>query len=350
MNAILKYVLLALGTLVGLFLLFLIFATLDDYKPKERIEIYKVDKTNTVSIDTVTVMSWNIGYCGMDESIDFFYDGGKQTRVSKKRTKKNIADIKKYLQENAQQCDIIFLQEIDVKAKRSYRTNQLDTLSNALKKYKVFFGKNYDVFFIPVPVSKPYGKVIAGVGTFTKPEPFMVERYQYPGNYAWPTKLFMLDRCFLTTRYKLSNGKELIAINLHNSAFDDGSLRAQQLEYLKNFATAEYQKGNYLIIGGDWNQRPPKFKPNYTGYIFTDKRSPCISETIFPSDWKFVFDNTVPTNRNSDVVWDKKTTPVTTIDFFLISPNVEALSVKGLDLGFVNSDHNPVIGKFVLKQ
>ncbi len=349
MNTILKYVLIALGSLVGLFILFLIFATLDDYKPKERIEIFKSNDQQTVALDTINIMTWNIGYCGMDESIDFFYDGGKQARISKERTKKNIADIKEYLQKKAQNCDIIFLQEIDVKAKRSYRTNQLDTLSDAMKKYKVFFGKNYDVFFIPVPVAKPYGKVIAGIGTFTKQQPFLVERFQYPGNYSWPTKLFMLDRCFLATRYKLKNGKELIAINLHNSAFDDGSLRAQQLEYLKNFALEEYKKGNYLIIGGDWNQRPPKFKPNYNGYIFTDKRSPCISDTIFPNDWKFVFDNTTPTNRNSNVVWNKKTTPVTTIDFFLISPNVQAISVKGLDLGFVNTDHNPVIGKFILK-
>ena len=24
----------------------------------------------------------------------------------------------------------------------------------------------------------------------------------------------------------------------------------------------EYEKGNYIVVGGDWNQCPPDFKPN----------------------------------------------------------------------------------------
>lgn len=36
------------------------------------------------------------------------------------------------------------------------------------------------------------------------------------------------------------------------------------------------------------------------------------------------------------------------IDGFIISPNVELLDVETLDLGFENSDHNPVIISFSL--
>jgi exonuclease III len=32
----------------------------------------------------------------------------------------------------------------------------------------------------------------------------------------------------------------------------------------------------------------------------------------------------------------------TVIDYFLLSPNIELLEVKGIDEGFENSDHNPV--------
>jgi hypothetical protein len=33
---------------------------------------------------------------------------------------------------------------------------------------------------------------------------------------------------------------------------------------------------------------------------------------------------------------------VTIIDFFVASPNLEVLDVAARDLGFLNSDHNPV--------
>jgi len=49
------------------------------------------------------------------------------------------------------------------------------------------------------------------------------------------------------------------------------------------------------------------------------------------------------------VVYDKKTTPTTLIDFYMISPNIEAISVQTKDLDFKNTDHQPVFAKFVLK-
>jgi exonuclease III len=37
------------------------------------------------------------------------------------------------------------------------------------------------------------------------------------------------------------------------------------------------------------------------------------------------------------------------IDGFIVSPNVEVLSVQTIDLDFKNSDHNPVKLTFALK-
>ncbi len=350
MKKMLKFLLYLIVVIVVIVVGFLIYATIDDYKPQEEISLSENPSAKPLSLDTISVMTWNVGYCGMDKTIDFFYDGGKQTRVSKKRTLENIKAIKEFLQKEGLKHDFVLLQEVDIDAKRSYHTNQLDTFKQVFADYKSFLGLNYKVTFIPVPVLKPYGKVKAGIVTFSKYEPYKVLRYQYPGNYAWPTKLFMLDRCFVVARYKLNTGNDLLIINLHNSAFDDGSLRAQQLDYLKKFAVAEYQKGNYLIIGGDWNQRPPSFKPAYKDYIFNEKRPMPVADTIFPQDWNFVFQTEIPTNRNADKVWDKSKVPVTTIDFFLTSPNVSTIEIKAFDLNFENTDHNPVVAKFVLKK
>lgn len=343
-----KYILYLIGTLVVLFLIFLAYAMLDDYQPDDEVVIHEDNNAEILTDSVFSALIWNIGYCGMDETIDFFYDGGTQARVSKDRTLKNVSDVKNFLMQMASSTDFMLLQEVDVNAKRSYNTNQLDTLKNALPGFNSFYGKNYDVFFIPIPISKPYGKVDAGIVNFSKFDPTKVTRFQYPGNYSFPMKLFMLDRCFLENRYNLSNGKQLLVINLHNSAFDDGSLRAQQLEYLKKYIDQEYKKGNYLIIGGDWNQSPPNFSPAYNNYVDDTTTNSFIPENSFDDGWQFVYANTGPTNRRSNIVYDRNTTPTTLIDFFLISPNVKADTVELINLDFVNSDHNPVKATFRL--
>jgi len=339
---IFKFILIFILTPVILFLIFLAYATIDDYKPDEIVNIHDENNTQELTDSVFSVLTWNIGYCGMDESIDFFYDGGTQARVSEDKTLQNILDVKNFLIDQFSNTDFILLQEVDVKAKRSYKTNQYDTIAQISPDFNMFYGKNYDVFFIPVPISKPYGKVDAGIVNLSKYQPTKVTRHQYPGNYSFPMKLFMLDRCFLENRYKLSNGKELLVINLHNSAFDDGSLRAQQLEYLKHHINEEYKNGNYLIIGGDWNQSPPNFKPAYNNYVNDTTTNSYIEENFFDNDWEFVYPNTGPTNRRTNVVYDKKTTPTTLIDFFLISPNVSIDTVELINLDFKNSDHNPI--------
>ena len=67
-----------------------------------------------------------------------------------------------------------------------------------------------------------------------------------------------------------------------------------------------------------------------------------------PKDWKWFYDNTIPSERFTDEPYIKNKTKTTIIDFFLASPNIELSSVRTLDLGFANSDHNPVLLNFKL--
>ncbi len=345
---ILKYILIFLSAIVVLFGVFLLYAVLTDYKPKEKQIIFENENTTAFNKNSFSVIIWNIGYCGMDKTMDFFYDGGKQTRVSKKQTLINIAAIKKFFKKYKGKTDFFLLQEVDKKAKRSYKTNQQDTISKILNDYNSYFAYNYKVAFVPIPFLKPYGKVQAGLATYSKHKPLKVVRFQYPGNFSFPTNLFMLDRCFIESRYKLNNGKELLMINLHNSAFDDGSLKAQQLNYLKKYIKNEYKKGNYLIIGGDWNQSPPYFEPNYHDYINDTLSNSYIPADFFGDNFVFVYDNTSPTNRRSFEAYNKLKTPVTVIDFYMISDNIKIENIETINLNFENSDHNPVWAEFKL--
>ncbi|MEL6867856.1 MAG: endonuclease/exonuclease/phosphatase family protein, partial [Bacteroidota bacterium] len=138
--------------------------------------------------------------------------------------------------------------------------------------------------------------------------------------------------------------KELVVINIHNSAYDSGGvLKAQQMAYLKEFVQAEYANGHYIVAGGDWNQCPPYFR--YDGFSPTKEADPPtanIAADFLPEDWQWVYDPTMPTVRHNQKVYKAGETFVTLIDFFLISPNLRAIKVKGVNHNFQASDHQPV--------
>jgi exonuclease III len=348
LKKILKAVVILIIALWVLFFGIIIYAVISDYKPEEKITIAEnVSAAALPDSVPVSVLTWNIGYCGLDEDMDFFYDGGTQVRTSREAFKRNYESVMNFLKGN-DTVDFIFLQEVDRNSKRSYRTDEHEGISERIKTASAQFAVNYDVFFVPVPPSSPMGKVYSGISIMGKNIPASSVRYAFPGEYGFLTQLFMLDRCFLVNRYPLSNGKELIMINTHNEAFDPGEIRRAQMAYLKEFILDEYGKGNYIIAGGDWNQAPPDFKPEFIDRKINTSQM-VLERDYLPAEWTWAYDNNTPTNRTVVAPYNPDVTATTVIDFFLLSPNVESISVKCIDLKFENSDHNPVIIRAKLK-
>jgi exonuclease III len=120
------------------------------------------------------------------------------------------------------------------------------------------------------------------------------------------------------------------------------------MDYLKKFLTAEYAKGNYIVIAGDWNQCPPGLKTVIPGFQFDEEDYMPINADFMPEDWTWIYRNDVPTNRRVIAPYDKATTLTTIIDAFLISPNVENISIENINLEFEHSDHHPIKASFKL--
>ena len=345
MYTIRKFLKAVIYVIIALWLLFfgiIIYGAISDYRPDEKIVIEE-SKTETFISDpsSISVLTWNIGYCGLDKQMDFFYDGGTKVRTSRENFNRNFSAVTEFLS-RTDTVDFILLQEVDRKSKRSYRTDEYAAIEDHLQLQSAQFAINYDVFFVPVPPSSPMGKVLSGISVFGKTDPLVSTRYAFPGEYGFPKQLFMLDRCFLVNRYPLKNSRELILINTHNEAFDTGEIRKAQMDYLKNFLLEEYSKGNYIIAGGDWNQSPPGFVSSFSrDAVNTNQMT--LDGDYLPEKWTWAYDNTVPSNRTVTAPYNPGVTATTVIDFFLLSPNVKSLSVKCVDLGFENSDHNPVI-------
>jgi len=328
--------------LVGAFLLFLLYATIDDYRPDE-VSAQSIECESDIISDSIQIklLIWNIGYAGLDASMDFFYDGGDQMRPSKERVIRNVDGITSTLEPYIG-YDFIMLQEVDKNSKRSYHINEFQEINDQFQGYHSSFGMNYDVGFVPIPVTEPMGKVKSGLMTLSRQCPESVERHSFPGNYSWPKKLFMLDRCFLVHRYQVSNQSELVLINTHNSAYDDGTLRAQQISHLRNYLLSEYEKGNYVIVGGDWNQTPFGLKAELPSHRFDTKSLSYVEKDYPAPGWHWAFDSSIPTNRRVATPYDRSSSLTTVIDCFLASPNVELIEVETIDLNFQYSDHQPV--------
>lgn len=328
--------LLAIG-LIGL----IVYALISDYKPGEKEIVFSSESPDKIN-DTLelSLLTWNIGYCGLDKEMDFFYDGGTKVKTPETKCIDNLLQVKKFLKQN-DSIDFILIQELDKGSKRSYYINEYDTLVKTMDRHFPFFATNYNVFFVPVPPTDPMGKVLSGLTIFSKYQPSSSVRYSFPGEYGFPKQLFMLDRCFLVNRYPLENGKELLVINTHNEAYDPGEIRKAQMTYLKGFLLNEFKSGNYIITGGDWNQSPPGFKPDFPGNKADTLQMMMPSDYLSP-EWKWVYDNKTPSDRTLTTAYDALNTTTTVIDLFLLSPNIMDISFEGINLNFENSDHNPV--------
>lgn len=293
--------------------------------------------------DNFRLISWNIGYCGLGESMDFFYDGGKRVRAGEEQSEEWLHDITAWIARQAN-ADFLLLQEVDFDAKRSYHTNQLVQIAQVLPKHEYVAAVNYQVPFVPVPLSEPMGAVKSGMLSFSAYPSLAASRYAYPQIAGWPDRMFLLDRCFIESRFATTNKKELVILNTHNSAFiDDAEKMNYELKRIQEKMLLEFELGNYVIAGGDWNMNPTGFKPanDFGNHRFV-AAAVAFPENFFPPGWTFAFDAKTPSNRFLDEAYSKGQTGSTTIDYFVLSPNVRLINVETIDLNFSASDHNPV--------
>jgi len=324
----------------------------NDYQPpkKELLQLTTQQIPTVIRYPRMHLATWNIGYAGLDKAMDFFYDGGSKTMTSAEQTDSNMAGILNILKKN-ESIDIWLLQEVDKKAKRSYWKDETKLIAEAKPQFNAVFATNYKVPFVPMPVTNPMGQVEAGLMSLSLFTPTLCRRHAYPELTSWPKRLFLLDRCFIEMRLPISTGKELIIINTHNSAFiSDQSSMDKELAVLRNLMMTEFYSGNYVIVAGDWNMNPYHFEPSgdYNGHRFV--ASPVnIGRGFMPQEWQIVSDGNAPSNRFLNEPYVKGTTGTTTIDFFVLSPNIKLNKVITVDLGFEFSDHNPVFIDIELK-
>ena len=307
------------------------------------------------------LLNWNIGFGAYSDDFSFFMDGGKYSRAfSEEEVNKNLLGVKQTV-ENASKThgkgyfDFICYQEVDFDSTRSYHVDQRAVLSSFHQGYSSVYAQNYASPYIMYPIFSPHGANNSGLYTFSRYKINSSLRVQLPIEKGF-TKFFDLDRCYSKSRISVANGKDLVLINLHLSAYtSDGTISTTQLEMLLADCKAEYEKGNYVVCAGDYNK---DLVDEGSASLFgslgeQDNWAKQIDPAIFIDTHMTKVaplnkENPIPTCRNASAPYSEGNT-LYIIDGFLVSDNVTVLKALAIDAQFKNSDHNPVVLSFKLK-
>lgn len=326
----------------------------NEYKPDVRVDLNVNKGSSETKVlhrgDTISLLSWNIGYAGLGKDSDFFMDGGENVAAA------DMATVYKYLNgicdtiygDEDAAPDIVMLQEVDKNSTRTYGIDETKYLARGNNAYALNFCSEYVPFPLP-----PIGKVNSGLLTTTDYNIRTARRIQLPCPFKWPVSVVNLKRCLLVTRIPVADSdRELIIVNMHLEAYDDGEGKIAQTKQLLNYIRSEYANGNYVIAGGDFNQVFPGSLDKYPN-LHEDLWAPgYIYDNILNESWTIAYDNETPTCRLLNQPYDPTDTENTqyyVIDGYLLSPNIKLENVETLDCSFENSDHNPVSLSITLK-
>ena len=304
-----------------------------------------------------TAITYNVGFGAYTPDFTFFMDGGKSSwAASKESVIACIDGAAGIIRDN--KADFAMIQEVDFDSTRSHHVDERAQLTAAFPEYYAVFGVNYHSPYLFYPFTQPHGQNNSGLLTLSKGTVTSATRRSLPVA-TNVKKVLDLDRCYTVSHIPVENGRELVIINTHTSAYGtDPSLQTQQMQMLFDEMKAEYDKGNYVICGGDFNHDftgDSKYKLNEATPEDLEALSWCAE---FPADLipegfrrvtDYAGDGLTPSTRNTDIPYSEDSF-VVILDGFIVSDNIDTSYVEVLDTGFMYSDHNPVKMKFSLKK
>lgn len=301
-----------------------------------------------------TIVTYNIGFGAYTADFTFFMDEGKESRA---RSKESVLTCVNGTGDVALSYtpDFTLFQEVDTDSTRSHHVDEAKLLTDkfdAHGTYDSVFAPNYHSAYLMYPLTAPHGASNSGLLTESRFEITSSLRRSLPIA-TGVKKILDLDRCYSISRIPVENSKELILINTHLSAYGtDAAQGNAQLEMLFEDMKKEYDKGNYVICGGDFNH---DFLVNSREYFNpgTDKiYSWCnpFPDEIIPEGFRKCTDyaeGMVSSTRYTNIPYSADSFTVI-LDGFIVSDNVTCEYVQNIDTAYQYTDHNPVVMRFSL--
>ncbi|MCQ2547509.1 MAG: endonuclease/exonuclease/phosphatase family protein [Clostridia bacterium] len=355
MKKVLKIIL----TIILIFLLVIVgylayvFLSYDRIEDNQELEVAQVSNHHKVPVGVdQEITTYNIGFCAYLPEFSFFMDGGTESRAfSKEAVAKDVLNIGNLLKKI--DSDFNMIEEVDFGSTRSYNVDQKTYLQNDLNNYSNSFAVNYNSSYLFYPFTCPHGASKSGLLTLSKYNLESASRRSLPIQEDL-AKFLDLDRCYSINRIPTENGKYLVLFTFHLSAYTtDTTIGDKQLEMLYTDMQKEYDQGNYVIAGGDFNKDLLGDSSKYFGISGEDfSWAKSFNFESLPDDFTLMAPldkkNPIPSCRNCDEAWNPDTTFQITIDGFMVSKNIKAETPKVQDTNFAYSDHQPVTMTFKL--
>jgi len=320
-----------------------------------------------------SLSSYNVGFGAYDHDFSFFMDTNKlKDGTDTKGISSRAKDMDAVL-ENTNEClqvileqdpDLMMFQEVDKSADRSFQVNQYSIFCKGWTQKEVpavnTFAVNMHTGYLMYPLTKPIGRVKeSGLLTISKFKMNEAKRIQLPVTDKFPDKFFDLDRCMSVMRLPVKSksesdtGRELILINIHASAYDEGGLiRAEQMKLLMDIISSEYENDNWVIVGGDFNHAMFGSEEMYRSQMQIPPWVQPFDESVIPEGFTLIKSRNielVATCRDTSMPYIQGVNYEVTIDGFIVSDNIRA-TVTNIDADYKGSDHNPVLLDFMLKE
>ncbi len=337
------------------FALYVLFLQITEYVPNE-VEPLEIENPQTQVVpvnQSLSALTYNIGFAAYTPEFSFFFEGGKYSKALSQASAKAV------LQQDAKlinqlDLDFLLLQEIDINTPRGANLNQRMLLQQQIKgAFSYTYAINHYVTFLAFPLLDMSGYVNSGLLTGAKYQINQAQRINLPAYGQWPERLVFEKPCLTLYRMPTANNRELILINAHLSAYDEGGkARKAQLLILNKILTDEYAKGNYVIVGGDWNHVYPQLDPEHFSKPYdiplADYYYPFPTQIFQPEHYLFAGDTSLPTNRSVARDYVKNKTYTSVLDWFVISDNIVLEKTEVQNTEFAYSDHQPVLLRFKL--
>jgi endonuclease/exonuclease/phosphatase family metal-dependent hydrolase len=284
------------------------------------------EDTNYRKGDTLTIMTFNIGYLsGMTNNLAI----EREELIYKN----NLSGAKTLIRNS--RPDIIGFQEIDIDSDRSYHYNQVDSLTKATNFDHVYTSINWDKKYVPFPywpIRFQFGQVVSGQSIISQ---FPIAKGEdqvliKPLNAPFYYNDFYLDRLIQIVTIKVGD-QDVIVMNVHLEAFDMETrqlhLEALKKQYLK------YSIDYPVILMGDFNSNYSDQEAAMQSLLKSKYLRACYDRSTDTNNFTFSSEN-----------------PSLLLDYIFYNDNwIKKIDAKILKEANQISDHLPVLMRFTLK-
>ena len=198
------------------------------------------------------VMNWNIKFGGA--RIDFFFDCfGDRVLMSEDEVVENLKGLVRKIRQV--DPDVLFLQEVDVNAKRSAFVDQLQWLLDHTDLNYGVYASQWKADFVP---SDGLGAMDDGNAILSRWPLKDAHRIALPlrSDQDALTRYFYLQRNVLSARVELGD-RELGLVAVHTDAYGSDGTKRKHIERFKDETDAFVADGLVVVGGGDLNTLPP---------------------------------------------------------------------------------------------